>query len=943
MSHPTCTRCGATLSPDAAGGLCPRCLLAMNFESRTIPDGEGPSSSPPLTPEELADKFPLYDILECLGRGGMGVVYKARQKTLDRVVAIKLLAGERQGDPGFAARFETEAKTLAQMSHPNIVTVHDFGETGGLFYIVMEYVDGVNLRDLLGEGKMAPEQALAIVPPICEALEYAHGKGVVHRDIKPENLLLDREGRIKIADFGIASLVGATGEKSGTPPYMAPEQESGSVDRRADIYALGVVLYEMLTGERPTTNVVEPSKKVQVDVKIDELVLRALEKEPERRYQTAGEFRTVVETIAGEPGPERLVQASEDDGWVIRCTACGKSRPFAETGGIRHKAASIGKRTLAFCGSCGKLRISAIEKIQVPTPHSPFANSARQSPRAGRWWLLFLMMVPLGFILGGIAGLFVSRFLAAEFEAQAVIQLPATAPRSSVVRSIQSREVFNEVSHRLGLPAKWSVPNEEVVTRLRESVSVENLRGTDLFQVKVRSDDPNETAQLANTVVQAYQSSGRSQGVIVHEKAATPRSPVSPNLLAGTLSGATWGLVGSFPLAFAATLLRRKARLKPVFIRPPSNVVSRWALALLVVALLGTPLLLALVPGGRHDWVLVFGSLCVVGSISCGVVSRNTKEGRAVLLAWLVVLDLSLIALVAFFHSFRSAERKAHELQKLAELRTWDDWDESMKVTDQVIIEDLALQMIVAIREKDDETLKSLAADRIEGWPEALPVFAVELRERMRQITGDDRFDLRAGESLVEGDLAAVRCTGPEKLDGKCLVMCFVRAADGWKNQLLRNGTKDMPLMGFLTDFRKQLERAAEKRTPPETSQRPDEPARDAARGLAEAEEALEVANRYLDLELAAIDARMAGLGDMHPQSVVAKESLDRFHEKHPGFPDETSSRLAAGRIEGERLELKRLKEAGLGDGHPALRTRMERIEALTAIAAGDPVPAGNE
>ena len=125
-------------------------------------------------------------------------VYKARQKTLDRVVALKLLAGEWQGAEGFAERFEKEAKTLAQMSHSNIVTIHDFGETGGHYYIVMEYVDGVNLRDLLRDGKMEPEQALSIVPPICEALEYAHEKGVVHRDIKPENLLLDREGRIKI-------------------------------------------------------------------------------------------------------------------------------------------------------------------------------------------------------------------------------------------------------------------------------------------------------------------------------------------------------------------------------------------------------------------------------------------------------------------------------------------------------------------------------------------------------------------------------------------------------------------------------------------------------------------------------------------------------------------------------------------------------------------------
>ena len=285
------------MNDDTAGGLCPRCLMALNFDSRTMPEGEEIPRPASLSAEEMRERFPQFEILEYLGRGGMGVVYKARQKALDRVVAIKVLAGEWQGDPGFAARFEREAKTLAQMSHPNIVTVHDFGEAGGLYYLVMEFIDGVNLRDLLREGKMEPEQALAIVPPVCEALEYAHGKGVVHRDIKPENLLLDRDGRVKIADFGIASLVGATGEKSGTPPYMAPEQQQGRVDRRADIYALGVVLYEMLTGERPPADVVAPSRKVQVDVKIDEMVLRALEKEPERRYQTAGEFRTVAETL----------------------------------------------------------------------------------------------------------------------------------------------------------------------------------------------------------------------------------------------------------------------------------------------------------------------------------------------------------------------------------------------------------------------------------------------------------------------------------------------------------------------------------------------------------------------------------------------------------------------------------------------------------------------
>ena len=148
----SCSRCGTPISVEAPGGLCPRCLMAMNFDSYTMPGGEQAPHSPPLTPEELAEKFPQYEILECLGRGGMGVVYKARQKSLDRMVAIKILPPERVGEEKFFDRFATEAATLAKLSHPNIVTVHDFGETSGLFYIVMEYVDGVNLRDLLREG-----------------------------------------------------------------------------------------------------------------------------------------------------------------------------------------------------------------------------------------------------------------------------------------------------------------------------------------------------------------------------------------------------------------------------------------------------------------------------------------------------------------------------------------------------------------------------------------------------------------------------------------------------------------------------------------------------------------------------------------------------------------------------------------------------------------------
>jgi serine/threonine protein kinase/protocatechuate 3,4-dioxygenase beta subunit len=322
--------------------------MALNLATQTeMPAGEvvpngtkaaKPPSQGPLPSAEIARRFPQLEILEYLGRGGMGLVYKARQTRLNRLVALKILAPEREQDAQFAERFAREAQALARLNHPNIVTVHDFGEAGGLYYLLMEYVDGVSLRQLLQTKKILPEEVLAIVPKICEALQYAHDQGVVHRDIKPENVLIDKQGRVKIADFGIAKLVGGSSASGsvnlpdvvpptsaanassplhragkgesltqeqviGTPHYMAPEQVAKPqlVDHRADIYSLGVVFYEMLTGELPLGKFPVPSRKVQIDVRLDEVVLRALEKEPERRYQQASQVKTDVETIATTP------------------------------------------------------------------------------------------------------------------------------------------------------------------------------------------------------------------------------------------------------------------------------------------------------------------------------------------------------------------------------------------------------------------------------------------------------------------------------------------------------------------------------------------------------------------------------------------------------------------------------------------------------------------
>ena len=305
-----CPNCGSILPAHAPQGLCPKCLFA-GLGAETLDDAAASVRPPVPTPEELAPHFPQLEILDCLGRGGMGVVYKARQKSLNRLVALKLLAPERVGDPVFAERFSHEAQALARLNHPNIVTIHDFGQAGGFFFLLMEFVDGVNLRQAMKAGRFTPEQALAIVPPVCEALQFAHEHGIVHRDIKPENLLLDKDGRVKIADFGIAKMLGESDASTtpmpnftgvGTPQYMAPEQgKAGRVDHRVDIYSLGVVLYELLTGELPAANLQPPSRRVQIDVRLDEIVLRALETKPEMRFQTAGEFRTQVETVVAAP------------------------------------------------------------------------------------------------------------------------------------------------------------------------------------------------------------------------------------------------------------------------------------------------------------------------------------------------------------------------------------------------------------------------------------------------------------------------------------------------------------------------------------------------------------------------------------------------------------------------------------------------------------------
>ncbi|MGJ8644861.1 MAG: protein kinase domain-containing protein [Luteolibacter sp.] len=302
MKMNTCSQCNKEVSADSPGGLCPVCVLKMASESNAE------TGIPPVS--EIQAAFPQFKIRDCIGRGGMGIVYRAEEVDGGRAVALKVLDPSFNNEADFAERFERESRTLGGLKHPNIVSIYDFGKSEEFFWLTMELVDGVNLRQAMQTEKFSPKQALEIIPALCSALQYAHENGIFHRDVKPENILLGTSGVVKVADFGIARMVGdkaeftltRTGSAMGTTAYLAPEQieSPGDVDHRADIYSLGVVFYEMLTGSLPLGRFPAPSAKSESHPDLDEVVFRALEKERELRFQHAGDFSSGLRGMSGK-------------------------------------------------------------------------------------------------------------------------------------------------------------------------------------------------------------------------------------------------------------------------------------------------------------------------------------------------------------------------------------------------------------------------------------------------------------------------------------------------------------------------------------------------------------------------------------------------------------------------------------------------------------------
>ncbi len=560
----TCPHCGKPVPPTALGGICPECMLKAGLATQTEgPGGTGPHGTrvihPPPTPAEIASLFPQLEILECLGRGGMGVVYKARQPRLNRFVALKILAREKEQDAQFAERFTREAQALARLNHPNIVTVHDFGEAGGHCYLVMEFVDGLNLRQLLQTRKMPSEQALTIVPKICEALQYAHEQGVVHRDIKPENILLGKSGRVKIADFGIAKMLGdETGQQTltgardavGTPHYMAPEQieKPLTVDHRADIYSLGVVFYEMLTGELPLGRFAPPSKKVQIDVRLDEVVLHALEKEPDRRYQQASQVKTAVETIAAasEPDAGRRREVKTEP-------AEGQSRPMLA------------------------------------------AAAFRRGARVGLW--VFLLIV--------FAASLITFLLPTSYLGTARVELTGLAPQSgnpyyvqTEFQVIESDSVLEGVVDSLKLDQRWGkkfnggtpLNNAEVMALMRSRIDLRPIRNTDVIEIGFFSSSPKEAAEIANKIAETYCALPPGHRGAIIERAAAPFHPVRPNvplnIFIGIVAGSVIGIVVGLGFGLFSFWRLRAVQSK---VSPPARKPDRfWRFIVIVFVVIPT-------------------------------------------------------------------------------------------------------------------------------------------------------------------------------------------------------------------------------------------------------------------------------------------------------------------------------------------------------------------
>jgi tRNA A-37 threonylcarbamoyl transferase component Bud32 len=840
----SCPICGKPVGESALEGLCPECMLKAGFPTGTEPGTAGPGGSSFVAPsvEEVRRLFPHLEVIEMIGRGGMGAVYKARQTKLDRLVALKILPPGIGDDRAFADRFVREAKALAKLNHPNIVTLYEFDQADGLFYFMMEFVDGVNLRQLLQAGRLAPREALAIVPQICDALQYAHDQGIVHRDIKPENVLLDRKGHVKVADFGVARLMGIDGEMPagggdqaasasvslteagkvmGTPQYMAPEQKErpAEVDHRADIYSLGVVFYQMLTGELPGKRIEAPSSRmrgIHLDVRLDEVVLRALEKKPDLRYQQASVLKTDVETIAGsapsQPPAARSQFAYFWEDVFPGCTASPKYKNryirFLENlfGDVTSSGAIMGFHLslVGFIGFVALLAIIPGMRWCLPglgffpmlgligvayifeaaarsgadlsqTCRLPDPNSQRGRWRRRIFWLI-------------VAGIMPPMFLFAV--SLVVLGVGGGEKALEAATALQMALIFAKA---IGMALGVSL----IVWLWCRIFRKKSADGVDVW--------PRHAERLIAFAI-FWPVLAVAASVVIWEFAtarvqhAVDWGHEIPSLIGnGFYDIWVWAIIiwlicgvpgiGIFRKAVAGILRRAVVKREPEINDPPMRgtsaspkVFAYLALRLFLVGLLGTILLLAF---SRSDALpFIFGGAALLLALVFGIISWRTRLGKGIVFSTLTIFLLGAIIAGLLSETIPNpyrAKRRARAEAEMAKLKEKIDNGNYSK-SESVVVADRAA--VVKQRQYNGEALLFLFGDMTNRWePKHLDsLFAVTLESHLfgrgadwviSSAHGPMGYNLDTPAGLVKGHIMFHRSTPAPEADGSYVIAEF--------------------------------------------------------------------------------------------------------------------------------------------------------------------------
>ncbi len=454
-----------------------------------------------------------YEILERLGGGGMAIVYKGRDTMLNRLVTIKVLRPEYTSDEDFVRRFRREARSVASLSHPNIVNIYDVGQESDVYYLVMEYIDGENLKTLIKrEGPLPLEKALQFAGQICDALDHAHENNIVHRDVKPHNILITKTGRAKLTDFGIALEAGTATMTStdtilGSVHYISPEQAKGEqAGAASDIYSMGIVLYEMLTGRVPFTgdspiaialchvqNTPELPSKLRpgIPAGVEKVVLKALSKEPQDRFPTAGEMSQVLKRYGAwgeDDGATRLIPLDEDATRVI--SGLGETLKTREQHSIQFE-----QRPRERQNQVARRNSEIMEPFEDNRESSYTGRNRQKRSKVG--WILALVV--LGLLIGG--GAFAWNYVlnVPEIEMPEVLGMTKEEAKKELVAKgfnleepITWQEGFEENKEPDQVIAQDPKPHEKVKANAKITLTIN--QGEELIPVPNLYNKPLEEA-----------------------------------------------------------------------------------------------------------------------------------------------------------------------------------------------------------------------------------------------------------------------------------------------------------------------------------------------------------------------------------------------------------------------------------------------------------------